>query len=87
MFRSFIVGFFQKVYKSCLLLLVAFPGLIDIFCTVASWKVLSMIVPDVETKVLDIEIFRQYTIADLNSGITFIGEAFTVKGKNTQTHT
>ena len=31
-----------------------------------------MIVYDVETKVLDTEIFLQHTIADLNSGITFI---------------
>ena len=31
-----------------------------------------MIIYDVATKVLDIELFPQHTIADLNSGITFI---------------
>ena len=66
MFCAFTVGF-QKVYKSCLLLLVALPGLI-----VASLKVVAMIVFDVAKKVLDTEKFPQHTIADLNSGISFI---------------
>ena len=35
-------------------------------------KVLSLIVFDVERKVLDTEIFLQYTIANLDSGITFV---------------
>ena len=62
-------------------------------CTVASLKVPAVIVYKVPTKVLDTEIFPQYKIAGLISGITFIllfqsGEAFTVKGnKHTYTHT
>ena len=43
-----------------------------LFCTVASFKAVSMNVSDVETKVLDTEIFPQHTTADLNSGITLI---------------
>ena len=66
MFCAFTVGF-QKVYKSCLLLLVALPGLI-----VASLKGVAMIVFDVAKKVLDTEKFPQHTIVDLNSGISFI---------------
>ena len=66
MFCAFTVGF-QKVYKSCLLLLVALPDLI-----VASLKVVAMIVFDVAKKVLDTEKFPQHNIADLNSGISFI---------------
>ena len=69
MLCTFIVGF-QKVYKSCLLLLVALPGLI--VTLLQSLKVSSMIVYDVATKVLDTELFPQHTIADLSSGITFI---------------
>ena len=71
MLRAFTVGF-CKVYKSCLLLLVALPGLIDTLCTVASLKVPAIIIYNVATKVLDTELFPQHTIADLNSGITFI---------------
>ena len=48
---------FEKVIKSCLLLLAALPALIDLFCTVASLKVPAMIVYDVATKVLDTELF------------------------------
>ena len=71
MLRAFTVGF-CKVYKSCLLLLVALPGLIDTLCTVASLKVPAIIIYNVATKVLDTELFPQHTIADLNFGITFI---------------
>ena len=71
MLRAFTVGF-QKVLKSCLLLLVVLPGLIDTLCTVASLKVPAMIIYDVATKVLGTEVFPQHNIADLNSGITFI---------------
>ena len=39
--------------------------------TVASFKILSMIVFDVKTRVLDTEIIIQHNIADLNSGIIF----------------
>ena len=49
-----------------------------------------MIVVEVETKVLETEIFPQHTIADLNSALQLLffqsGEAFTVKG-NKHTHT
>ena len=38
MLRAFTVGL-QKVLKSCLLLLMALPGLTDTLCTVASLKV------------------------------------------------
>ena len=55
-----------------------------LFSTVPSLKVLSIIVFDVETKVLDTEIFSQHTITDLNSlhYISFAQseEAFTVEG-------
>ena len=60
---AFTVGFF-KGYKSCFLLLVAFPGLI--LFTVASLNVLFMIIFDA-----DPEIFPQHTITNLNSGIIF----------------
>ena len=53
-----------------------------------------MIIYDVATKLLEIEVFPQHNIADLSSGITLIvlflqsEEAFTVKGnKHTHTHT
>ena len=51
-FRTFTIGF-EKVVKSCLLLLAAFPCLMDTLCTVASLKVPTMIVYDVATKSLD----------------------------------
>ena len=39
---------FEKVLKSCVLLPVALSGLIDIFCTVVSLKILAMIVYDIK---------------------------------------
>ena len=69
MLHTFTVGF-QKILKSCLLLPVALPGLINTLLTVASLKVPAMTVYDVATKVLDTEVFPQHNIADLNSGIT-----------------
>ena len=57
---------------SCLLVLVALPGLTDSFYTLASLKVPAMIAYDVGTKFLDREIFPLHTIADLISGTTFI---------------
>ena len=51
---------------------VGFGKVKTLFCIVASLKVPAMIAYDVATKVLDTELFPQYTIADLNSGITFI---------------
>ena len=50
MLRAFTVGF-EKVLKSCLLLLAALPGLIDTLFTVASLTVLAMVIYDVATKV------------------------------------
>ena len=51
---------------------VGFGKVKTLFCIVASLKVPAMIAYDVATKVLDTELFPQYTIADLNSGITFV---------------
>ena len=50
----------------------ALPGLIDTLFTVASLKVLVMIVYDVATKVVGTEEFPQHSIAELNSDTTFI---------------
>ena len=75
--------------KSCLLLPVAFPGLIDTLPTVASLKVPAMIVYDVATKVIGTEEFLQYNIAELNSGITFIvlfSQEKPLRWKETNTH-
>ena len=49
-----------------------------------------MIVYDVATKVFDAETFPQHTIADLNSGITFIvlfSHSFCLYSERKQTHT
>ena len=91
MLRDFTVAF-CKVTKSCLLLLATLPGLIDTLCTVACLKDPAMIVYDVATMLLGIEVFPQHNIADLSSGITLVilflqpEEAFTVK-ENKHTHT
>ena len=69
MLRAFNVGF-QKVYKSCLLLLVAFPGFF--VWTVASLNVPAMIVCEVARKVTNTKLFPQHNIADLNPGITVL---------------
>ena len=66
MLGAFTIGF-EKVLKSCLLLLAAFPGLIDTFV-----QLVAMIVCDVATKVLGTELFPQHSIADLISVIAFI---------------
>ena len=50
----------------------ALPGLIDTLLHSCQLEGFSMIVFQVKTKVLDVEIFSQPTIADLNSGITII---------------
>ena len=63
---------FQKVIKSCPLLLAALLGLIDTLCLVATLRLPAMIVYDVATKVLGTEVFPQHNIADMNSRITFI---------------
>ena len=90
MLRTFTVGFrnFIRVvfYFSWL-----FPVQLTLFCTVASLKVPAMNVYDVATKVLDIEIFSQHTIANLNLWhyiYCFVqsGEVSTVK-RNKHTHT
>ena len=62
---------FLESFKSCLLFLVALPGVID-NCAVASLKVPAMIVYDVAMKVRDTESFPQHNITCLISGITFI---------------
>ena len=91
MLRVFTVCF-QKVLKSCFLLLVALPDLIDTLYTVASLKVPAMIVFDVATKVLGTEEFPQHNIAELNSGTTLIAlfsqeKPLRLKEINTHTHT
>ena len=70
------------------------PVYLTLFYTVISLRGPAMIVYDVETKVLDTEIFPQHTIANLNLWHYIYcfffqsGEAFTVKGnKHTPTHT
>ena len=50
----------------------ALPGLIDTPLHSCQLEGFSMIVFQVETKVLDVEIFSQPTIAELNSAITII---------------
>ena len=70
MLRAFTIGF-EKVSKSCLLLLVALPSVIDTFLQ-SYWLTPVMIVYDVATKVLDTQLFSQHNIADFNSGIIFI---------------
>ena len=66
----------NMVYTSCLtsyfLLLMLCLVSLSLFGTVASLKVPAMIVYHMATNVLDTEIFPQHTLADLNSGITFI---------------
>ena len=59
-------------FKSCLLFLVALSGFTTLCCTVPSFKCPAMNVHDVATKELDTELFSQHTIANMNSGITFI---------------
>ena len=81
MLRAFTIGF-QKVYKSCLLLLMALSALMDTLLHCCQFegsyydclclKVPTMIVYDVTTKVLEIKKFPQHTIAELNSAIIFI---------------
>ena len=69
MLCAFAVGF-EKVFKSCLLLLAALIGL-TLPCAIASLQAPAMIVYDVTTKVLGTEEFPQH-VADLISGITFV---------------
>ena len=92
MLRDFTVAF-CKATKSCLSLLATLPSLIDTLCTVARLKDPALIIYDVATKLLGIEVFPQHNIADLSSGITLIvlflqpEEAFSVKeNKHTHTH-
>ena len=81
------VGFLKKNYKSCLLILVAWRRLIGILFH--SLKALSMIVFDAEPKVIDTVIFLQHTIANLNSGITFVlfSQEKLLQWKEINTHT
>ena len=91
MLRSFTVSF-EKVLKSCLLIFMALPVLIDTLCTVAGLKAPAMLVYDMATKVFGIELFPHHNIADLNSSITFIillsqEKPLRRKKINTHTHT
>ena len=68
----------------------ALPGLIDTLFTVASLKVLVMIVYDVATKVVGTEDFPQHNIAELNSDTTFINlfsQEKPLRWKEINTHT
>ena len=68
----------------------ALPGLIDTLCTVASLKVLAMILYDVATKVLGTEEFPQHNTAELNSGTTFtvlFSQEKPLRWKDINTHT
>ena len=71
MLRTFTVGF-QKVLRVIFYFSWVCLVYLTLSCTVASLKVSVMIVYDVATKILDTEIYPQYNIADLISGITFI---------------
>ena len=56
MLRVFTVGF-EKVLKSCLLLVAASTGLIEFFCATAGLRDPTMVVYAVATKILDRELF------------------------------
>ena len=61
-----------------------------LFYTVISLKVLSLIIFEVETKILATEIFPQHTIAGLDTDITFIvliGQEKPSRWKEINTHT
>ena len=68
-YASHFYHWFLESFKSCLLLLVALPGL-TLFHSCL--KVPAMIVYDVATKVLDKELFPQHSITGLISSIAFI---------------
>ena len=85
---------FQENFKSCLLLLVSLPRLIDTLAQLLArsclWRVYDCLW--VVTKVLDTESFPQHNIASLISGITFIvlfsqEKPLRWKGIHTHTHT
>ena len=82
---------FLESFRSFLLLLLALPGLIDTL--LHNRQLEGLIVYDVATEILDIEIFSQHSITDLNLWhyiYCFVqsGKAFTVKGnKHTRTRT
>ena len=67
---AFTVGFLESL-KSCLLLLMALPGLFDTILHSCQLEGPSMIAYDVATKVFDTESFPQDAIADISSGIIF----------------
>ena len=73
MLRNFnLVVFFRKLIGVVFQLSWFCSVQLTFFCTVASSKVLYQTAFDTDTKSVDTEIFPQYTIADLNSDITFI---------------
>ena len=91
MLRALTVGHLES-FKSCLLFLVALPGLIDTIAQLLAWGPYYMIVYDVAMKVLDTGSFPQHNIAGLISGITFIfllsrEKPLWWKEINTYTHT
>ena len=70
MLCAFIIGF-EKIWKSCLLLLEALPGLVDNPLRSCYFEG-TRYDYDVATKVRGTEEFSHRDIADLNSGITVI---------------
>ena len=89
MLRTFTGGFFRKFIRVVFYFSWLCPIYLILFCTVAR-KFLSMIVCDVETKVLDTEKFQEHTIADRNSDITFISlfsQKRPLRWKEINTHT
>ena len=91
---SYALCFYRWFSRSCLLLLVSLPRLIDTLAQLLApsclWRVYDCLW--VVTKVLDTESFPQHNIASLISGITFIvsfsqEKPLRWKGIHTHTHT
>ena len=82
---------FQKVYKSCPLFLVVLHGLIGTLLHSSILKVLTMIVFEVETKILDTKIFPQHTttawVLALHFLICSVRRSLFRERKDTHTHT
>ena len=86
---AFTVGFLES-FKSCLLLLMALPGLFDTILHSCQLEGPSMIAYDVATKVFDTESFPQDAIADISSGIIFnvlFSQEKQLRQKEINTHT
>ena len=84
---------FLESFKNCLLLLVAYPGLIDTLAQLLAWRSLLWLLVTWRQKLVDPESFSQRYITSLIFSITFVvlliqEKENTVKGnKHTHTHT